>query len=64
MASLSSLLLFETLKKKLADTIQEAEQDGSANDAYIENNVALTDTPCGKTGGPLLPKSNKQQQIS
>ena len=59
MASLSSLLLFETLKKKLADTIQEAEQDGS------EVDVALTDTPSGKAGDLLLPKSNdKQQQIS
>ena len=61
-ASLSSLLLFETLKKKLADTIHEAEQDFDVNEACAELNVALTNNPSGKTDDhSLLPKNGNKQ---
>ena len=61
-ASFGALLLFETLNKKLADTIREAEQEDS--DITKENvdklNVVLTDFPV-KTDEPLLPDNSTKQ---
>ena len=56
------MLLFETLRKKLADTILEAEQDSDANDACVEVNIALTNDPSAKTDDDsLLPKNGSKQ---
>ena len=61
-ASFGALLLFETLNKKLADTIREAEQEDS--DFTKENvgkmNVVLTNFPA-KTDDQSLPDNSAKQ---
>lgn len=54
--------MFETLKKKLADTIHEAEQDSNGKNDSVKGSLApIESSPSAKTDEALLSQNGNRE---